>query len=421
MLEHASKFRLIYAALGLSALGAGAHIASPAAHRTPLATVGLSYVPHRHRACVIGSGWVYHMSRAFGEALANSVKLTHIRNPNLGEPTLVVIRKTASTMLENESITLSDGRTLSFAIYGSPVPRTTVMYMHGFPSSRFEGKLWHSAAAKHGVRLLAPDRPGSGFSTFQKNRRILDWPADITALANELKIKEFYVLGASGGGPYALACVKSIPRERLLGVTVASGLYPLKFGAEGMMLPTRILFWAAPLMTGLTSFFFNNSMGKAARDKDPRVLEDLMKNEPFKRHPGDVQAIHDPLNWPIFVAMTRGSFAKSGEGAAWEARLFGSDWRFELDQLLVGEDAVPLTLWHGTSDMNVPVGMATTAKAAMIGSVLNLKKGDGHMDYVFRDAEEILLDLIGKQEAEEYVKVSGFEANSLHWGASAHS
>ena len=77
-------------------------------------------------------------------------------------------------MLENESIALNDGRTLSYAVYGSPVPRTTIMYMHGFPSSRFEGKLWHSACAKHSIRLIAPDRPGNGLSSIQANRRILD-------------------------------------------------------------------------------------------------------------------------------------------------------------------------------------------------------------------------------------------------------
>jgi hypothetical protein len=65
--------------------------------------------------------------------------------------------------------------------------------------------------------------------------------------------------------------------------------------------------------------------------------------------------------------------------------------------------------------------MASTAKAAMVGSVLNLKEGDGHMDYVFRDAEEILIDLLGNQETEEFIKVSEFEAHSLHWGVSAHS
>jgi pimeloyl-ACP methyl ester carboxylesterase len=309
-------------------------------------------------------------------------------------------------MLENESIKLSDGRTLSYAVYGSPVPRKTVIYMHGFPSSRFEGKIWHSACTKHGVRLIAPDRPGNGSSTFQKDRNILHWPADVVALADQLKIHEFYVLAWSGGSPYALACIKSIPKDRLLGVTVASGICPLKFGTAGMMLQTRILFWAAPWMTGLTSFFFDSAMGKAARNKDPNVLEDLMKKEPFKRHPGDVTAMHDPANWPTFVAMTRGSFAKSGEGAAWEAKLYGSDWGFELDHLHVGDNGVPLTLWHGTNDMNCPVSMAETAKQQMPGSVLHLKEGEGHMSYLFTDADEIVGELVGQQETEEYVTVS---------------
>jgi pimeloyl-ACP methyl ester carboxylesterase len=308
--------------------------------------------------------------------------------------------------IENESIKLADGRTLSYAVYGSPVPRKTVIFMHGFPSSRFEGKIWHSACIKYGVRLIAPDRPGSGFSTFQKGRTILDWPADVTELADQLKIHEFYALGVSGGGPYALACLRAIPKERLLGVAVASGICPLKFGTAGMPVPTRFLFWAAPWATGLTSFFFDNAMGKAARNDDPKVLEDLMSNELFKRHPDDILAVKDPANWPIFVAMTRGSFAKSGEGASWEAKLYGTEWNFELDHLQVGENGIPLTLWHGTGDMNVPVSMARKAKEMIPGSVLRLKGGDGHLNYVFRDADEILGDLVEDQEAEQYVTVS---------------
>jgi hypothetical protein len=45
----------------------------------------MSYIPHRPRARVIGSGWVYHMPKIFGEDLARPVKLTHFRNPILGE------------------------------------------------------------------------------------------------------------------------------------------------------------------------------------------------------------------------------------------------------------------------------------------------------------------------------------------------
>jgi pimeloyl-ACP methyl ester carboxylesterase len=309
------------------------------------------------------------------------------------------------SMLEDESMRLPDGRTLAYAIYGSPVPRTTVIYMHGFPSSRFEGKLWHTACTQHNIRLVAPDRPGNGLSTFKTNRRILDWPADVLALADHLKINQFYILGVSGGAPYALACLKEIGQERLLGATIVSGLYPIKFGTAGMMFPSRVMLWVAPWMTGFTTMLFDNMMGKASRNPDPKLFEDMMSKEIDNRHPGDQKAIKDPANWPTFVAMTRESFHQGSEGASWEARLNGSDWGFELGQLYVGENGVPLTLWHGSEDVNCPAAMATKAKDSMPGSVLHLQEGEGHVSFIFRDASIILEDLIGQEESEEYIRV----------------
>jgi pimeloyl-ACP methyl ester carboxylesterase len=311
-----------------------------------------------------------------------------------------------STVLENENIQLEDGRTLSYATYGSPVPRTTIIYMHGFPSSRYEGKLWHSACTKHMIRLVAPDRPGIGLSTFKPNRRILDWPADVLALANHLKVSQFYILGVGEGSPYALACIKKIPKERLLGVSVVSGMYPTKFGTTGMALQSRMLLWAAPWMTGLTSFMFDTSMGKAARCSDPQVFEDMVEQEVESRHPGDQAAMKDPKYWPTFVAMMREGFAHGGRGASWEARLKGSEWGFDLSQLYVGSDVgCPLTLWHGTEDVNCPVAMAKKAQALMPGSNLNVIEGEGHVSFMFSNADKILDDLIGVEEVEEFIQV----------------
>jgi pimeloyl-ACP methyl ester carboxylesterase len=304
---------------------------------------------------------------------------------------------------ENEGLQLEDGRTLSYAIYGSPVPRKTVIYMHGFPSCRYEGKLWHSACAQHNIRLIAPDRPGSGLSTFQKNRRILDWPADVLALAQHLKIRQFYMLGVSGGAPYVLACVKEISQNRLLGASIVSGLYPIKFGTAGMQLSTRIMLWVAPRMTGLATYLFENIMGKASRIEDPKVFEEMMAKDIDGRHPGDQEAIRDPVNWPIFVAMSREAFHQGSEGTSWEARLYGSDLGFELGQLYVGNNRAPLTLWHGTEDANSPLAMAQKAKDLMPGSVLCLKEGEAHLSFVFRDGDEILKDLMGQVESEEYM------------------
>ncbi|KAL6706583.1 hypothetical protein ACN47E_005339 [Coniothyrium glycines] len=309
------------------------------------------------------------------------------------------------TMLEDQSVKLPDGRTLSYAVYGSPVPRTTVIYMHGFPSSRYEGKLWHTACTKHNIRLVAPDRPGNGRSSFQADRRILDWPADVLALADVLKINQFYILGVSGGASYTLACLKEIGPERLLGATIVSGLYPVKFGTAGMLFPSRVVLWVAPWMTGLTTLLLDNMMGKASRDQDPKLFEDMMSREIDDRHPGDHKAIKDPANWSTFVAMTRESFHRGSQGASWEARLNGSDWGFELDQLHLDKIGVPLALWHGSEDTNCPSAMATKAQDMMPGSVLHLKKGEGHVSFIFRDAYVILEDLIGQEESEEYMRV----------------
>lgn len=256
------------------------------------------------------------------------------------------------------------------------------------------------------IRLIAPDRPGVGLSTFKPNRRILDWPVDVLALANHLKISQFYILCVSGGAPYALACVKRIPKERLLGVSVVSGLYPTKFGTAGMMLQSRVLLWVAPWMTGLTSFMFDASMGKAARSSDPQIFEDMMEQEVDNRHAGDQAAMKDPKHWPTFVAMIREAFAHGSRGASWEARLNGSEWGFELGQLYIGSDVgCPLTLWHGTEDVNCPAAMAKKAKALMPGSTLHTMEGEGHVSFIFTKADDILDDLVGVEEEEEFIQV----------------
>ena len=309
-----------------------------------------------------------------------------------------------STVLENENIQLEDGRTLAYAVYGSPAPRITVIYMHGFPSSRLEGKLWHSACTKHMIRLIAPDRPGIGLSTYQKNRRILDWPADVLALADHLKISQFYILGVSGGAPYALACIARIPKSRLLGVSLVSGLYPTKLGTAGMMLHSRLLFWVAPWFTGLTSLLYDNSMGRAARCSDPQVFEDMLEQEVGNRHADDQAAMKDPKYWPTFVAMMREAFAHGSRGASWEARLTGSEWGFELSQLYIDSDVgCDLTLWHGTEDVNCPAAMAKKARALMPGSNLRMMDGEGHVSFMFEKADEILENLIGIEEEETFI------------------
>lgn len=115
--------------------------------------------------------------------------------------------------------TLPDGRTLAFTEWGAPDGRP-IFCFHGFPGSRVfvPGP---AAASNASMRLIAPDRPGVGASDPQPGHRIADWTDDVVALADELGVETFGVLGVSAGVPYALACAARIP-ERVNAVAVTS-------------------------------------------------------------------------------------------------------------------------------------------------------------------------------------------------------
>ncbi|MHC4055862.1 alpha/beta hydrolase, partial [Bradyrhizobium sp. 25ACV] len=61
------------------------------------------------------------------------------------------------------------------------------------------------------MRIIAPERPGFGLSTYQRQRTLADWAGDVAILASHLGLKKFGVAGISGGGPYAAACAALLP------------------------------------------------------------------------------------------------------------------------------------------------------------------------------------------------------------------
>lgn len=124
-----------------------------------------------------------------------------------------------------QRVRLPDGRWLGYAEHGDPTGRPVLVF-RGAPASRLSYWPDPAIAASLAVRLISPDRPGYGLSTFQPGRAMLDWPGDVTAFAAALGLERFAVLGVSGGAPYALACAYKIP-QRLMGVAVVSGMGPL--------------------------------------------------------------------------------------------------------------------------------------------------------------------------------------------------
>ncbi len=114
---------------------------------------------------------------------------------------------------------------MAFAEYGQP-DGEPVFFCHGWPASRLQAGLLHNEGLELGARIIAPDRPGIGFSPIQKGRRLRDWPALIGGLADTLELDRFRILGVSGGGPYALATAWGLP-ERTIAASVVCGAPPL--------------------------------------------------------------------------------------------------------------------------------------------------------------------------------------------------
>ena len=123
------------------------------------------------------------------------------------------------------SVTLPDGRELAYEEYGDR-DGTPVLSFHGGLSSRLDAAPAHDAAVALGVRLISPDRPGMGRSTFQPDRRLVDWPADVACLADALGLEHFAAMGWSAGGPYAAVCGALMP-ERVTALALLSSSVPI--------------------------------------------------------------------------------------------------------------------------------------------------------------------------------------------------
>ena len=96
----------------------------------------------------------------------------------------------------SKTVRLRDGRTIGYEQFGlSEGP--AVFVFHGNPGARLDVLYaGHEALAGLGARVIAPDRPGIGLSSFQPRRKLADWPADLNNLADALGINGYYVVGA---------------------------------------------------------------------------------------------------------------------------------------------------------------------------------------------------------------------------------
>lgn len=279
-------------------------------------------------------------------------------------------------MKTDEYIKLLDGRRLGYAEYGDP-NGSPLFFFHGFPGSRFEIMPLDNVFSRLGLRVLAPDRPGIGLSTFKRDFSFLGWPDDVIELSDRLGIGRFGVAGASGGGPFCLACAHKIP-ERLTTVTVIAGLGPLTDAqaTAGMTEKNLRAFEMArksPWKLRLIYFcarFIDLDKAHARSLANMPEPDRLAMERPEMRHMAALDA--------------RAAMAQGGKGLVQHVRLYAGDWGFELDEIEKDVD-----LWQGESDVNVPPAMGRFQAEHLRHCVAHFLPGEGHYSLPFNQAEAI--------------------------------
>ena len=278
---------------------------------------------------------------------------------------------------------LQDGRTLACLELGDPAG-SPVLYFHGYPGSRLEARVAAVAAGRLGLRLLALDRPGFGQSTFQSRRTIGGWASDVGALADQLALERFSVVGVSGGGPYALACAAMLS-HRLARIALVCPLAPLDVagGKAGMLAQDRLMLGlaarAAPLARGVV-----HMLVRWMRADVERYLRFMMAGMVSP----DRELFADPDYRALVLASTAEALRQGGRGAARELTLIARPWDFRLQDV-----RMPVSLWQGLADQILPATMARRLAAALPVCNARFLPGEGHLSLVVRHIGEVLAEL----------------------------
>ncbi len=280
-----------------------------------------------------------------------------------------------------QTMKLPDGRRLGFSQYGD-LKGKPLFYFHGWPASRLSAKIYDKLAKKLHIRIIAPDRPGFGLSDYQKSRTLLNWPDDVVALADYLKIKKFALMGVSGGGPYAAVCAYKIP-QRVTNAGIVVGLSPL-YGKDAL----DNTLWISKI--GWGNFRNHPWMRKGSA---------LLNFLNIRYGPGfglhsylwgrvDRKLYIDPLLRKRTKETTLEAFKAGYKGPELDLKLYTTDWEFHLKNI-----RSKVFLWYGQNDQNVSLNMGKYYAAQIPKSTLTVYPGEGHLISVTH-AEEILLTLI---------------------------
>lgn len=260
------------------------------------------------------------------------------------------------------SMHLPDGRTIAYTACGDP-DGDLVFYFHGAPSSRFDLVRFDTEFAARGLRLVSPERPGYGGSSPVVTRTHADWARDVAALADHLGRERFAVVGASSGGPYAVACAALLP-ERVVGAGVIAAVTDMGWApAWDSMFEFEVALMGRGDLAATVQWCEEHLGPDGAGFADvalPLAQADL----DFLASPGD----------PVSISGWSVPFVQGVGGYAQDIELQSRPWNFDVSAI-----KARLMVLHGEEDGIVSTRHARHTAALVDGASLEILPGHGHL------------------------------------------
>jgi pimeloyl-ACP methyl ester carboxylesterase len=252
---------------------------------------------------------------------------------------------------------LRDGRTLRTydSAAGAAPDALTIVWHHGSPQTGAPLPPLLSAAAARDIRLVSYGRPSYGGSSPLPGRDVASAASDVAQIADALGIARFAVMGASGGGPHALACAALLP-DRVTGVVCLASIAPF----------TDEFDWFA----GMAS---DGGLRAAAAGRDARAryaVTDEFDPESFVA--ADWAALAG--DWASLGADAGRAGDAGPDGLIDDDVAFESPWGFELSAV-----AAPVLVVQGGLDRVVPPAHADWLARHVRHSELWYRPDDGHV------------------------------------------
>lgn len=270
---------------------------------------------------------------------------------------------------------LKDGRVLEFATNDAPGAVAVVLHQGTLTDLGVWGS-WLEDFAHRSVRAVAFNRSGYGRSSPREDRVTVDVGHDVAELADHLGLRGFVSVGWSGGGSHALAT--SID-SRCRGVVTLAGIAP--FAQDDL------------------DFFAGLKADDVAEYR--AALRDIEELLAMMRDPAHGNEWCEPdravMRTPAMKEFNAAVARTTSGGLRClvdDYHAYLSPWGFDVDAV-----DVPVVIFQGDLDENVPLGHARWLAKHLANSRLLVYPGEGHLSLVFNHRDDIVavtLALLGR-------------------------